>query len=58
MIFHRLSVARNWLRPVTASLTILVIKRGPLCNFAKTVKGSHFMGQGSTGLKCSIITEF
>ena len=57
MIFHRLSVARNLLRPVTAPLTILVIKRGLLCNFAKNFKGSHFMGQSSTGLKCSIIID-
>ena len=35
MIFQGLSVARNCLRPETAPLTILAIKRGLLCNFAK-----------------------
>ena len=39
MIFHRLSVARNCLRPETVLLTILAIKRGLLCNFVKTFKG-------------------
>ena len=53
MIFHRLSVARNLHRPVTAPLT-----RGLLCNFAKNFKGSHFMGKSSTVLKNSIIIEF
>ena len=50
MIFQGLSVTRNCLRPETASLTILAIKRGLLCNFAKTSKGHHFMGQNSTGI--------
>ena len=58
MIFQGLSVARNCLRPETAPLTILAIKRGLLCNFAKNFKGRHFMGQSSTGLKFSITTEF
>ena len=35
MIFQGISVARNCLRPKTAPLTILAIKRGLLCNFAK-----------------------
>ena len=45
MIFQGLSVARNCLRPETAPLTILAIKRGFFCNFAKTFKVCHFMGQ-------------
>ena len=48
MIFHWLSsVARNCLRPYTAPLTILVIKRGLFYNFAKTLKGHHFMDIGT-----------
>ena len=58
MIFQGLSVARNCLRPETAPLTILAIKRGLLCNFAKNFKGRHFMEQSSTGLKFSFTTEF
>ena len=54
MTFQGLSVARNCLRPETAPLTILAIKKGLLCNFAKNFKGRHFMGQSSTGLKFSI----
>ena len=50
MILQGLSVARNCLRPETASLTILAIKRGLLCNLAKAFKGHHFMGQSSTGI--------
>ena len=42
MTFHGLSVARNCLRPRTASLDILAIKIGPLCNFTKHFKG-HFL---------------
>ena len=38
MIFQRFSVARNCLRPKTVPLTILAIKRGLLCNFAKTFR--------------------
>ena len=38
MIFQGLSVARNCLRPETAPLTILAIKRGLSCNFAKNFK--------------------
>ena len=34
------------------------IKRGLSHNFAKNVKGHHFMGQSSMGLKFSITTEF
>ena len=48
MIFQGLSVARNCLRPETAPLTILAIKRGLLCNFAKNFKGCHFMGHSGT----------
>ena len=43
MIFKGISNARN----CTASLTILAIKVGLLCNFAKTFK-SHFMGHSGT----------
>ena len=39
MIFHGLSVARNGLRPGTASLDTLAIKIGLLCNFTKHFKG-------------------
>ena len=48
MIFQGLSVARNCLRPETVPLTILAIKRGLLCNFAKNFKGRHFMGHSGT----------
>ena len=58
MIFYGLSVARNCLRPNTAPLTLLAIKRGLLCIFEKKLKGRHFMGQNSTGLKFSITIEF
>ena len=51
MIFQGLSVARNCLRPETAPLTILAIKRGLLCNFTKKFKGRHFMGQSSNGFE-------
>ena len=40
MIFQRLSAARNCLRPETVPLTVLAIKRGLLCTFAKTLKKS------------------
>ena len=33
MIFQGLYAARNCLRPKTAPLTVLAIKRGILCNF-------------------------
>ena len=58
MIFQGLAVARNCLRPETAPLTILAIERGLLCNFAKKIKGRHFMGHSSTGLKFSITIDF
>ena len=45
MIFLGLSVARNCVRPETAPLTILAIKRGLLCNFAKHFQGCHSVGQ-------------
>ena len=48
MIFQGFSVAWNCLRPETAPLTILAIKRGLLCNFAKNFKGCHFIGQSDT----------
>ena len=48
MIFQGLSVARSCLRPETALLTILDIKKGLLRNFAKKIKGRHFMGHSGT----------
>ena len=53
MIFQGLSVVKNCLRPETAPLTILDIKRGLLRDFAKNFKGHHFKGQSGTGLKFS-----
>ena len=55
--FQGLSVAKNCLRPETAPLTILAIKRGLLCNFTKTLKGHHFMGHSCMVLKFSITTD-
>ena len=40
MIFQGLSVARIYLRPETAPLTILAIKRGLLCNFTKNLRAA------------------
>ena len=56
--FQGLSVAKNGLRPETALLTILAIKRGLLCNLTKTFKGHHFMGQSYMVLKFSITIDF
>ena len=50
MIFQGLSVARNCLRPETAPLTILAIKRRLLCNFAK-----KFMGHSGTDFQSLLI---
>ena len=58
VIFQGFSVARNCLRPETASLTILAIKRGLMCNFAKTFMGRQFMGYCGTGLKFLFTIEF
>ena len=58
MIFQGLSVARDCLRPETAPLTVLAIKRGLLCDFAKTFRSRHFMGRSGTDLKFSITIEF
>ena len=44
MIFQGISVARNY--PVPS--TILATKRGLLSNFAKKIKGCHFMGHSGT----------
>ena len=44
MIFQGISVARNYHAPST----ILAIKKGLLCNFAKDFKGRHFMGHSGT----------
>ena len=54
MIFQGLSVARNCLRLETALLTVLAIKRGLLCNFAKTFRGRRFMEHSGTDFKFSI----
>ena len=35
MVFQGFSVARNCIRPETAPLIILAIKRGLLCNYEK-----------------------
>ena len=51
MIFQGLSVGRNCLRPEKAPLTISDIKRGLLCDFAKSFKSRHFMGQSSMGFQ-------
>ena len=48
MTFQGLSLARNCLRPETASLTILDIKKGLLCIFAKKFIDRHFMEDGGT----------
>ena len=58
MIFRRISVVRNCLRPKTAPLTILAIKRGLFCNFTETFKSHHFMGDSGTDLKFLITIEF
>ena len=44
MIFQGISVARNYPAPST----ILAIKKGLSCNFAKNFKGRHFMGHSGT----------
>ena len=58
MIFQGLLVARNFLRLDTALLTELAVKRGILCNFAKSFRGRHFMGHSGTDFKFSITIEF
>ena len=50
MIFQGLSAARNCLRPEKATLTILAIKRGLFCNFAK-----KFMGHRGTDFQLLLI---
>ena len=47
MIFQGISVARNYPAPST----ILAIKKGLLCNFAKKFKGCYFMGHSGTGFQ-------
>ena len=49
-----MSVAKSCLKPETAPLTLLAIKRGFLCNFAITLKGRLFMGHSGMGWKFSI----
>ena len=48
IISQGLSIARNCLRSETASLTTLDIKGGFMCNFAKKIKGCHFMEHSGT----------
>ena len=50
IIFHGLSVAKKFFRPDYVAITIFAIKRGILCNFAKTLKDCHFMGHCDTTL--------
>ena len=49
MTFQEFSVARNCLRPETVPLTILAIKKGLPCNFAKTFKNCPFYGRKQHG---------
>ena len=55
MTFQGLSIIRNRLRFETAPLTALDIKRGLLCNFAKKIKGCHFMENSGTDFQ---VTNF
>ena len=45
MIFQGISVARNY------PALILAMKRGLLCNFAKKIKGFHFMGHSGKDIQ-------
>ena len=47
----------NIFKPGTGPLTILAIKRGLFCNFAKTFRCCHFMGHSDTDLKVSITID-
>ena len=58
MIFQEFLGVRNCLRAETAPLTVLAIKKGLLCNFAKTFWGRHFVGHSGTDLKLSGTIEF
>ena len=53
MIFQGIPVARN----CPAPLTILAIKRGLSCNFAKNFKGRHFMGHSGTDFQLLLISK-
>ena len=53
MIFQEILVARN--RP--ASLAILAIKKGLLCNFAKEFKDRYFMGHTGTEFQLQFISK-
>ena len=55
MIFQGLSVARNCLRPETAPLIILAVKRGLLCNSAKNFNGRYFMGHSGMDFQLLLI---
>ena len=55
--FSGLSVAKICLRAENVPLTILAIKRGLLCVFAKTLKDRHFMGHSKTVLKFAITID-
>ena len=49
--FQGLLVVKNLLRPVTALLTVLAIKRGLFSNFTKNLMGCHFMRLSGTSFK-------
>ena len=49
--FQGLLVVKNFLRPETALLTILAIKRGLLSSFTKNLMGCHFMRLSGTSFK-------
>ena len=54
MIFEGLSIARN----CPAPLVVLDIKRGLLCDFAKSLTGRHFMGHSSTDFQLLLNSKF
>ena len=58
LIFQGISVARNCLRPETAPVARLSNKGGLLRNFAKTLKGRHFMGHRVADLTFSMTIDF
>ena len=49
--FQGLCVAQNCFKSKTALLNILAIKSEQLCNFAKTLKGCHFIVFSGEDLK-------
>ena len=58
MIFQGILVARHCLALETGPSTVLAIKRGLLCNFAKNFRDHYFMGYSSMDLKFSVTVEF